>query len=247
MFWRDVGRVDICDEASAQDDLDAVGQADQLVEVGRDQQHRKPVVTGELRRTHPITLEWWRFAQSLTDRPVKGMLTGPYTICDWSFDEHYFTDHDMSHAHADRKGKRHEARRRFILDVARNMIRPNIEALIGLGAKWIQLDEPGGSTDPEELDHFAEAFNETVQGLDAVFSTHLCFSDYNLFFPGIEAMTACRQFAVGFALLPLTALDATWLWTTCLWLAVVLALVSGGQYLWHANLRNAPGPAARVP
>jgi 5-methyltetrahydropteroyltriglutamate--homocysteine methyltransferase len=105
----------------------------------------------------------------------------------------------MSHAHAERREKRHEARRRFNLDVARNMIRPNIEALIDLGAKWIQLDEPGGSTDPEELDLFAEAFNESVQGLEAVFSTHLCFSDYDLFFPGIEAMTACRQFAVGFA------------------------------------------------
>jgi 5-methyltetrahydropteroyltriglutamate--homocysteine methyltransferase len=105
----------------------------------------------------------------------------------------------MSHAHGERKRKRHEARRRFILDVARNMIRPNIQSLIGLGAKWIQLDEPGGSTEPDELDLFAEAFNESVQGLDAVFSTHLCFSDYNLFFPGIEAMTACKQFAVGFA------------------------------------------------
>jgi 5-methyltetrahydropteroyltriglutamate--homocysteine methyltransferase len=38
-----------------------------------------------------------------------------------------------------------------------------------------------------------------VQGLQAIFSTHLCFSDYNLFFPGIEAMSSCRQFCVGFA------------------------------------------------
>ena len=38
-----------------------------------------------------------------------------------------------------------------------------------------------------------------MEGLDAVFSTHLCFSDYDLFFPGIEAMTACRQYCVGFA------------------------------------------------
>ena len=79
------------------------------------------------------------------------------------------------------------------------MIRPNLEALIGLGARWIQLDEPGGSTEPDELDLFTESFNESVRGLEAVFSTHLCFSDYALFFPGIEAMTACKQFAVGFA------------------------------------------------
>jgi 5-methyltetrahydropteroyltriglutamate--homocysteine methyltransferase len=38
-----------------------------------------------------------------------------------------------------------------------------------------------------------------VKGLDAVFSTHLCFSDYDLFFPALEGMTECRQYAVGFA------------------------------------------------
>ena len=59
--------------------------------------------------------------------------------------------------------------------------------------------------------------------------------------------TLMQQTAVGFALLPLTALDATWLWMFCLWAAVVLAVVSGAQYLWHANLRHAPSPAARVP
>ena len=47
--------------------------------------------------------------------------------------------------------------------------------------------------------------------------------------------TFCQQLAVGFALLPLTALDATWLWNGFLWAAVVLALVSGGQYLWAAR------------
>ncbi|MBI4329553.1 MAG: methionine synthase, partial [Chloroflexi bacterium] len=51
--------------------------------------YHKPIAIGEVRRTQPITLEWWRFAQGMTDKPVKGMLTGPYTIADWSFDEHY--------------------------------------------------------------------------------------------------------------------------------------------------------------
>ena len=62
-----------------------------------------------------------------------------------------------------------------------------------------QIDEPGGSTSPEELDLFVESFNESVKGLEAVFSTHLCFSDYDLFFPALEGMTGCRQYAVGFA------------------------------------------------
>ena len=68
-------------------------------------------------------------------------------------------------AHAERSAKRHGARRAFIVDVARNMIQPNVEALIGLGARWIQIDEPGGSTDPHELDLFAESFNEPLMFL----------------------------------------------------------------------------------
>lgn len=47
--------------------------------------------------------------------------------------------------------------------------------------------------------------------------------------------TLCQQLAVGFALLPLSALDATWLWNGFLWLAVVLALWSGAQYLRRAQ------------
>ena len=42
--------------------------------------YRKPIATGPIGREKPITVEWWKFAQSLTDKPVKGMLTGPYTI-----------------------------------------------------------------------------------------------------------------------------------------------------------------------
>ncbi len=52
---------------------------------------------------------------------------------------------------------------------------------------------------------------------------------------GGKAKTLAQQAAVGFALLPLTATDATWLWEVALWLAVVLALVSGARYLWAAR------------
>ena len=56
--------------------------------------------------------------------------------------------------------------------------------------------------------------------------------------------TLCQQLAVGFALLPWTALDATWLWRSLLWIAVVLALASGAQYLWRARaIAAAPTPA----
>jgi CDP-diacylglycerol--glycerol-3-phosphate 3-phosphatidyltransferase len=54
--------------------------------------------------------------------------------------------------------------------------------------------------------------------------------------------TLAQQLAVGFALLPLTAVDATWLWESLLWLAVVLALVSGWSYLRGSRSRREPEP-----
>jgi CDP-diacylglycerol--glycerol-3-phosphate 3-phosphatidyltransferase len=47
--------------------------------------------------------------------------------------------------------------------------------------------------------------------------------------------TVMQQLSVGFAILPPTALNATWLWNGLLWIAVVLALISFGQYMWRAR------------
>ena len=62
--------------------------------------------------------------------------------------------------------------------------------------------------------------------------------------------TVAQQFAVAFAVCPLTAVDATWTWKITLWIAVVLALVSGAQYLWRArqlaDLAESTGPALGV-
>ena len=129
---------------------------------------------------------------------LKVHVTGSYTIAAWSFDERY-REHDLGQPADLRRRHRKDARRQLVLDIARNVIRPNIESLIALGARWIQVDEPGASTEPDELDLFVESFNETVAGLDAVFFTHLCFSDYELFFPAIEGMHGCAQYCVGFA------------------------------------------------
>jgi CDP-diacylglycerol--glycerol-3-phosphate 3-phosphatidyltransferase len=57
--------------------------------------------------------------------------------------------------------------------------------------------------------------------------------------------TLAQQLAVGFALLPWTALDATWLWNGLLWAAAVLALISGAQYLHHA--RNPQNVSSAAP
>jgi 5-methyltetrahydropteroyltriglutamate--homocysteine methyltransferase len=162
--------------------------------------YSKAAVTGPISLKEPYHNEEFAFLESVAEATLKLPITGAYTIADWSFDEYYLKNGEGRTSHAARQEKRRAARRQFLLDVARNMIRPNLQSLIGLGATWIQIDEPGGSTAPSELDLFVESFNESVAGVEgATFSTHLCFSDYNLFFPAIEGMTGCRQFCVGFA------------------------------------------------
>ena len=58
--------------------------------------------------------------------------------------------------------------------------------------------------------------------------------------------TVTQQLSVGFAIAPLTALDAKWLWNGLLWVSVVLALVSGGQYMWRAHVGKRSAPLASV-
>jgi 5-methyltetrahydropteroyltriglutamate--homocysteine methyltransferase len=161
--------------------------------------YSKAAVTGEIGLRAPYHDEEFALAKEAADAELKVPITGAYTIADWSFDERYATETDLSVPAAERHARRSDGRRRFILDVARNLIRPNVEALQRLGADWIQIDEPAGSTEPGELDRFVESFNATVEGLQGTFSTHLCFSNYELFFPALEGMHGCQQFAVGFA------------------------------------------------
>ncbi len=126
--------------------------------------YRKPVATGEIVRDHPITLEWWRFAQSLTDRPVKGMLTGPYTICDWSFNEHYDTREDLVMALAE-------------------VIHQEALDLQEAGARYIQIDEPAVSTRMDELDLAIKALGVVTDGLEVHTITHICYGDFHNAYP----------------------------------------------------------------
>lgn len=126
--------------------------------------YRKPIATGPIGRDHPITVEWWSYAQSLTDRPVKGMLTGPYTICDWSFNEHY------------------ETRRDFVLDLAK-VIRDEALDLERAGARYIQIDEPAASTRMDELDLVIEAMQVVTEPLSVHTITHICYGDFHNAYP----------------------------------------------------------------
>ena len=153
---------------------------------------------GPVGLAEPYHNEEFSFLQSVAKARLKIPITGAYTLAVWSYDEHHTPKEGRLGAGYGRK-QEIEARRELTLDIARNIIRPNLEALIGLGADWIQIDEPGASTEADELDLFVESFNVSVEGLDCFFSTHLCFSDYDLFFPAIEGMSGCRQYCVGFA------------------------------------------------
>ncbi|HLI74712.1 MAG TPA: hypothetical protein VKU86_12610 [Acidimicrobiales bacterium] len=161
--------------------------------------YAKAAVTGPVSLEAPFHNEEFAVLRAVAKADLKIPVTGAYTLADWSFDEHYGASSDLSVSAATRRARRHDGRRRLVLDVATEVIRPNLEALIGLGARWIQIDEPGASTEADELDLFVQSFNASVDGLEAYFSTHLCFSDYDLFFPAIADMTGCRQFCVGFA------------------------------------------------
>jgi 5-methyltetrahydropteroyltriglutamate--homocysteine methyltransferase len=126
--------------------------------------YRKPIATSAVVRDKPITVEWWEYAQSLTRKPVKGMLTGPYTICDWSFNEHYDT------------------RRDFVLDLAK-VIRDEALDLERAGARFIQIDEPAASTRMDELDLVIEAMQVVTEPLTAHTITHICYGDFHNAYP----------------------------------------------------------------
>jgi 5-methyltetrahydropteroyltriglutamate--homocysteine methyltransferase len=121
--------------------------------------YHKPIAVGPVGRKSDMTVEWWRYAQSLTDKPVKGMLTGPYTIVDWSFNEHYPT------------------REAFVLDVAR-AIHEEAVALEKAGARHIQIDEPAISVRPEEMELASRALGIVTDGLSAFTITHICYGDF---------------------------------------------------------------------
>jgi 5-methyltetrahydropteroyltriglutamate--homocysteine methyltransferase len=143
----------------------------------------------------PYDVEEYRFVAAHADRRVKAPFTGPYTMADWSYDEYY--------GHRGALGgtaeERADARRRFLLDVAERVIRPNAAAVVEAGCEWIQIDEPALTTRPAEVPLGVEAYNESVEGIDATVSLHVCFSDYSLLFPHVLKLKNCLELQLEFA------------------------------------------------
>ena len=142
---------------------------------------RPPILFGDVSRPQPMTVQWWRYAQSLTDKPMKGMLTGPVTILNWSFVRDDVT--------------RETACRQIAL-----AIRDEVIDLEAAGAQVIQIDEaalreglPLRQRDWKTyLDWAVESFRLTASGVagQTQIHTHMCYSEFNDIIAAIGAMDA---------------------------------------------------------
>jgi 5-methyltetrahydropteroyltriglutamate--homocysteine methyltransferase len=149
--------------------------------------YRKPVVKGEIKREKPMTVETFKFAQSLTSKPVKGMLTGPYTMCDWSFNEYY------------------PERKDLVLALAQAIHQEAVD-LEKAGAKYIQIDEPALSTRQDEIDLAIEAMRIVTSGIKTKTISHICYGDFKTIYPKILDL-AVDQLDLEFANSNFTNLD----------------------------------------
>jgi 5-methyltetrahydropteroyltriglutamate--homocysteine methyltransferase len=130
---------------------------------------RPPVLFGDVTRQHPMTVEWAKYAQSLTDKPVKGMLTGPVTILAWSFvrDDQPLADTANQVALA---------------------IRDETVDLQAAGIAVIQVDEPAlrellplrDADKKAYLDWAVGSFRLATSGVadSTQIHTHLCYSEF---------------------------------------------------------------------
>ena len=143
---------------------------------------KPPVIWGDVYRKKPITVEWSVYAQSLTNKVMKGMLTGPVTILNWSFPRE-----DISIKES-------------ISQIAL-AIRDEVQDLEANGIRMIQIDEaalreklPLRKSDwyTEYLDFAIPAFRLTHSGVkpETQIHTHMCYSEFTDIIPAIDDMDA---------------------------------------------------------
>ena len=155
----------------------------------------KAAVTDEVHLERPYHVEEFDFVRRHARAEPKLPITGPYTLADWSYNEHYLARQPGW------KGPRarRTAQREFVVDLAKRAIRPTLAALIEHGCRVIQIDEPAAGTHPDEADLVVEGFNAATEGLDAEFSMHICYSEYRDLLPALLEAKRCRQWAWEFA------------------------------------------------
>ncbi|MEW2391651.1 5-methyltetrahydropteroyltriglutamate--homocysteine S-methyltransferase [Streptomyces venezuelae] len=142
---------------------------------------RPPILAGDISRPEPMTVRWTTYAQSLTGRPVKGMLTGPVTMLAWSFVR---DDQPLG-------------------DTARQValaLRDEVDDLEAAGTSVIQVDEPAlretlplrAADHPAYLAWATESFRLTTSGVrpDTQIHTHMCYAEFGDIVQAIDDLDA---------------------------------------------------------
>jgi 5-methyltetrahydropteroyltriglutamate--homocysteine methyltransferase len=134
-----------------------------------------------VRRPEPITVRWARYAQSLTSKPVKGMLTGPVTIVAWSF-------------------VRDDLPLREVVFQVADAVREEVGDLVEAGVRVIQVDEPAlrellplrAEDHAAYLDWSVRSFRLSTAGVreDTQIHTHLCYSEFGQIMGAIDGLDA---------------------------------------------------------
>ncbi len=142
---------------------------------------KPPIIYGDVQRPAPMTLRWTTYAQSLTERPMKGMLTGPVTVLQWSF-----VRDDQERAQTCRQ-----------IALA---LRDEVRDLEAAGIGVIQIDEPAireglplrRADWQAYLDWAVQCFRIAAAGVrDATqIHTHMCYSEFNDIIEAVAAMDA---------------------------------------------------------
>lgn len=142
---------------------------------------KPPIIFGDVARLAPMTVAWSAYAQSLTDKPVKGMLTGPVTLLQWSF-------------------VRDDQPRATTCQQLALALRDEVEDLEAAGIGIIQIDEPafreGLPLRRDQWDAYLEwavdsfRLSTGVVGDATQIHTHMCYSEFNDIIEAIAAMDA---------------------------------------------------------
>lgn len=142
--------------------------------------YRPPILYGDVRRPRPMTLKEITYAQSLTAKPVKGMLTGPVTMLAWSYVREDIPVHEVA----------------FQIALA---IQEEVRDLEAAGIRVIQIDEPAFRERaplkrrrwPEYFDWAVKAFRLASRAHPATqIHTHMCYSEFNEIIAFIDALDA---------------------------------------------------------
>ncbi|MGC1547501.1 MAG: 5-methyltetrahydropteroyltriglutamate--homocysteine S-methyltransferase, partial [Rhodanobacter sp.] len=142
---------------------------------------KPPIIWGDVARPAPMTVRWSSYAQSLTDKPVKGMLTGPVTVLQWSF-------------------VRDDLPRETVCRQLALALRDEVHDLERAGIRVIQIDEPAlreglplrQADQPAYLDWAVQCFRISAGGVgDATqIHTHMCYAEFNAIIDAVAALDA---------------------------------------------------------